>query len=172
MEGWGVSTRILTLVLVAAAAACGEGERAGSSSESMSSEDMRASSPSPADEHGLLCDRIDDDEALTPPGAEPLDMPDITGLSGERRCMVVFGVDMPHDELRQFHRSALGDLGYEIGDWVEGEGIVSGNLGRTFVRATKPGLHANLTIDEFDPEETPLSDHRIQARMQFDVTGE
>lgn len=119
----------------------------------------------------MLCDRIGDDEALTPPDALPVDMPDLASLNGERRCMVVFGVDMPHDDLREFHRSALGDLGYEIADWVESEGIVQGNLARTFVRATKPGLHANLTIDEFDPDETPLSDHRIQARMQFDVVG-
>lgn len=162
---------IATLALLALITACGDESRSGSTSEDMRADGSPAASSSPSAGDGLLCDRIDDDEALTPPGAEPLDMPDITGLSGERRCMVVFGVDMPHDDLRQFHRSALGDLGYEIADWVEGEGIVSGNLGRTFIRATKPGLHANLTIDEFDPDETPLSDHRIQARMQFDVTG-
>jgi hypothetical protein len=162
---------IATLALLALITACGDESRSGSTSEDMRADGSPAASSSPPAGDGLLCDRIDDDEALTPPGAVPLDMPDITGLSGERRCMVVFGVDMPHEDVRQYHRSALEDLGYEIADWVEGEGIVQGNLGRTFVRATKPGLHANLTIDEFDPDETPLSDHRIQARMQFDVTG-
>lgn len=119
---------------------------------------------------GLLCDRIDD-EALTPPGAEPLDMPDLAGLSSEQRCVFVVAADMPVQEVRAFYRSALADRGYEVADWTDGEGIVQGNLARTFIRATKPGLQVHLTIDEFDPAATPLSDHRIHVKFQFDEVG-
>jgi hypothetical protein len=83
----------------------------------------------------------------------------------------VVAADMPIQEVREFYRSALADRGYEVADWTDGEGIARGNLARTFIRATKPGLHVHLTIDEFDPEATPLSDHRIHVKFQFDEVG-
>jgi hypothetical protein len=161
-----------TAIWLLVTAACG-GE-----GDSNSTGDMRPGSTSPPAASrseraggGLLCDRIDDDEALTPPGAEPLDMPDLAGLSSGRRCVFVVAADMPIQEVREFYRSALADRGYEVADWTDGEGIARGNLARTFIRATKPGLHVHLTIDEFDPEATPLSDHRIHVKFQFDEVG-
>lgn len=164
----------LALGLIGLVAGCGEEGDTASTSESLPEVGLSATSR-PAggatSGTGVLCDRIDDDEALTPPGAPELDIPEITSSSGERRCMIVFGVDSPHEEVRQFYRTELADRGYEIADWTEGEGIVEGNLGRTFIRATKPGTSLNVTIDEFDPESTPLSDYRIQGKMQFDQIG-
>ena len=163
---------ICPLILLVLSTACGDERRSRSAAVVPGEDGSQAGSPSSRESDAeLLCDRIEDDEALIPPAGVTVDMPDLASLNGERRCVLVFGVDMPHEDVRQFARSALADLGYEIADWVEGEGIVQGNLGRTFVRATKPGLHANLTIDEFDPEETALSEHRIQVKMQFDAVS-
>lgn len=164
----------LALALIALVVGCGEkGDTASTLGSLPSAGPSAASHPAGGATSGvgILCDRIDDDEALTPPGARELDMPEITSSSGERRCMVVFGVDASHEEVRQFYRSALADRGYEIADWTEGEGIVEGNLGRTFIRATKPGTSLNVTIDEFDREATRLSDYRIHGKMQFDEVG-
>lgn len=127
------------------------------------------SAASDRDDGGLLCDRIDDDEALTPAGAEPLDIPGLREANNERRCIFAFGVDMEIAEVRDFYRSALRDLEYEIVRYDEAEGIARGNLSRTFLRATKPGLQVNLQADEFDPEESGLSEHRVNVKLQFDV---
>lgn len=159
-------------IIILAAGACGAENGSGSAEEEVPPDvSTETSLRSGTDRSALLCDRIDDDEALTPRGARELDMPEITSSNGERRCMVVFGVDAPHEEVREFYRSILSDRGYEIADWVEGEGITRGNLGRTFIRATKPGTSLNVTIDEFDREATRLSDYRIQGKMQFDEVG-
>lgn len=116
-----------------------------------------------------LCDRIDDDAALTPSGAEPLQHPGVEAANSESRCMVLFGVDMPIGALRSFYRTTLGDLGYEITSYRDGDGIVTGNLSRTFLRATKPGRQVNLQIDEFDPAETTLARHAANVKLQIDA---
>lgn len=89
---------------------------------------------------------------------------------GARRCVFVLAADTPIGEVRGFYRSTLADRGYKIADWMNGQGIVEGNLARTFVRAMKPG-QLNLTIDEFDPEATRLSDHKIHVKLQLDDVG-
>lgn len=83
--------------------------------------------------------------------------------------MVLFGVDMPIGALRSFYRSTLEDLGYDVTSYRDGEGIVTGNLSRTFLRATKPGRQVNLQIDEFDPAETTLSQHSANVKLQIDA---
>lgn len=117
----------------------------------------------------LLCSRIEDDEALTPGGAEALENPGIQAANSERRCMRGFGVDMPIGELRGFYRSTLADLGYELTTYREGDGIMQGNLSRTFLRASKPGRQVNLQIDEFDPDETTLARHTANVKLQIDA---
>jgi hypothetical protein len=159
-------------IIILAAGACGAENGSGSAEEEVPPDvSTETSLRSGTDRSALLCDRIDDDEALTPPGTEPLDLPDLASLNGERRCLFVIAADTSIEEVREFYRSALSDRGYEIADWVDAEGIVKGNLARSFVRATKPDLHVNLTIDEFDSQATPLSEHRIQVKLQFDHVG-
>lgn len=158
--------------LLVAAAACGDEPRDGSTAGDVRSRGTSAASSfRDAGEAGVLCDRIDDDEALTPPGAERLEMPDLASLNGERRCVFLLAADMSIEETREFYRTGLSDRGYSIADWTDGEGIVAGNQARTFIRATKSDLHVHFTIDAFDPEASPISDHEIQVKAQFDEVG-
>lgn len=119
-----------------------------------------------------LCDVIEDDEALTPAGSEAIEVLGVGEANNERRCMLTFGVDMPIEEVRSFYRSTLADRGFEIDHFIEGDGIARGNLSRTMIRATRPGLQVSLTVDEFDPAETPIAQYSIQAKLQFDASGD
>lgn len=166
-------TRLMPmLIAVAVAVACGSEAEKQATVDEESSEAARAASASgdARDDEALLCDRIADDEALTPDGAETLAIPGVQEANYEGRCMLAFGVDAPIDEVRRFYRETLPERGFEVVRDDEMEGMMSGNLSRTFMRATKPGLQANLTIDEFEPESS-LSEHRVTVKLQLDATG-
>lgn len=159
------------LLVLGVAAACGGDTDAHAPAERTAAEDAAAvSSPASHREDGEpLCDRTDDDEALTPDGAEPLEIPGVREANTERRCMRAFGVNMAIADVRRFYRTTLPERGYEIVRDAEEEGIVSGNLSRTSLRATKPGLQVSLQVDEFDPEASALSEHRVNVRLQLDA---
>lgn len=163
-------TWVGTLGLLVVATACGgEGDSRSEASPNGSMRDATAEAPSAGAPDTPLCDRIDDDAALTPSGADPLQHPGVEAANSESRCMVLFGVDMPIGALRSFYRSTLGDLGYEITSYRDGDGIVTGNLSRTFLRATRPGRQVNVQIDEFDPAETTLARHTANVKLQIDA---
>lgn len=132
----------------------------------------RPSAPEEARSDELLCDVIQDDEALTPAAAEPIEIPGVREANNERRCMRAFGVDMAIEEVRAFYRSTLADRGFEIDHFIEGDGIARGNLSRTLIRATRPGLQVNMTVDEFDPAETPIAEYGVQAKLQINSMGD
>lgn len=159
-------------IAVAVAVACGGEAKNQANVDERSAEAGRAASSSGAlsDDEGPLCDRIEDDEALTPDGAETLAIPGVQEANYGGRCMLAFGVDMPLDDIRRFYRETLPARGFEIVRDDEMAGMMSGNLSRTFMRATKPGLQANLTIDEFEPESS-LSEHRLTVKLQLDAMG-
>lgn len=175
-------TRSLTMILlIAAASACGGDTDARPSTEAPSddrspaasatqaerSEPLSSSGEARSDE--LLCDVIEDDEALMPAGGRTIDVPGVGTANSERRCIFALGVDTPIEELRGFYRSTLSDLGYEITRFDESDGIARGNLSRTSIRATKPGLQVSLQLDQFDPSQTPIADYRVQGRVQIDA---
>lgn len=168
------------LLVLAVAAACGgdtdarataERTDARATAERTAAEDAAAASSPAADreDEEPLCDRTDDDEALTPAVAEPLEIPGVREANTQRRCMLSFGVDMAIADVRRFYRTTLPERGYEIVRDAEEEGIVTGNLSRTSLRATKPGRQASVQIDEFDPEPSALSEHRVNVRLQLDA---
>lgn len=161
--------------MLAVAAACGGDGAERATADEADPGSARSAAPAPGRpqslQEGLLCNRIDDDGALTPTGAEPLQHPGVDAANSESRCMVLVGVNMPIGELRSFFRSALVDLGYEVTDEREGEGIVQGNLSRTFVRASKEARAARVQIDEYDPSHTTLSRHTAVAKIQIDAMG-
>lgn len=159
-----------TLLVLFALAACGGSAEAGKSQEKPGAVERDGpAATAGGDREALLCDAIDDDDALTPDGAVTLDIPGISEANYEQRCLLVFGVDTPID-IRRFYRTRLSERGYEIVRDDETDGMMSGNLSRTFLRASKPGLYANLTIDEFDPAST-ASEHRVTVRLQLDAMG-
>lgn len=160
----------LMLILMVAAAACG-GDTDLRSGEAVASDDPSSAATTPSAERTdeLLCDVIDEDEALTPAGAEPIDMVGVEEANSERRCMLAFGVDMTTEEIRSFYRSTLADRGFEIDQFIEGDGIARGNVSRTLIRATKPGLRVSMTVDGFNPDETSMAEYEIQAKLQFDA---
>ncbi|MDX1577031.1 MAG: hypothetical protein R3266_01040 [Gemmatimonadota bacterium] len=131
---------------------------------SAAAEASRAGTPDTA-----LCERIEDDEALTPADAAPLAIPGIQEANSTHRCLTAFGVNMEIGELRGFYRTTLDELGYEITNYQEGDGIARGNLSRTLLRATRPDMQVNLQIDEFDPTETTLARHTANVKLQVDA---
>lgn len=175
-------TRSLTmLLLIAAVSACGGDTDARPSPEAPSDDRSPAASAAPAERSEplsssgevrsdeLLCDVIEDDEALMPAGGQTIDVPGVGTANSERRCIFALGVDMAIQEARSFYRSTLSDLGYEIDRFDERDGIARGNLSRTSIRAMKPGLQVSLQLDEFDPSQTPIADYRVQGRVQIDA---
>lgn len=174
---------VLILSLSVATAVCGgEAEADGRSELDAGPDDPSPAAAAPAEEVGPtsssvaearpdepLCDVIDDDEALTPAGAEPIDIPGVGEANNERRCLLDFGVDMPIEEVRGFYRSTLADRGFEMDHFIERDGIARGNLSRTMIRATQPGLQVNVTVDEFDPSQTPIAEYRVQGKVQIDA---
>lgn len=175
---------VTALILSVAAAACGGEADARSDRDAAPEDGPAAASAAPAERSDprlpsgevrsdeLLCDVIEDDEALTPAGAEPIEIPGVREANYERRCMLAFGVDMAIEEVRAFYRSTLADRGFEIDHFIEGDGIARGNLSRTIIRATRPGLQVNMTVDEFDPAETPIAEYGVQAKLQIDAMGD
>lgn len=168
--------RIFGAVLVALifGVACGgEGNAPGATRDSAGGEtaDTRDAADADEGEEGSLCGRISDDEALTPEGAELLESPGLQEANNQGRCIFAFGLDMAIEEVRGFYRETLGDLGYEIVHYDESDGIARGNLSRTFLRASKPGMQLNLQADEFDPEESGISEHTVNVKLQFDRMG-
>lgn len=162
---------VIALVVLVVATAC-SGDREARSNENTRAEAHPEAASAPSVEPGsdeLLCDVMEEDEALTPDGSEPLEIPGVGEANSERRCMLAFGVDMPIEDVRSFYRASLERRGFEIDEFVEGEGIARGNLSRTLVRASKPGLQVSMTLDEFDPDETPIAQYEIQGKLQFDV---
>lgn len=164
------------VIVLALATACGGDVETGAMDDGTAPLDETVAETAPATSspvtdgagEGLLCDRIEDDEALTPNGAERLEVPGLAEANSERRCIFAFGVDMAIDDVRRFYRSTLPGRGYEMVRDEEMEGIVTGNLSRTFIRATKTDLQTNVQIDEFDPE-AGLSEHRVNVKLQFDA---
>lgn len=172
---------VMILSLSVAMAACGA-EADGRSELDAGPDDPSPAAAAPAEEAGPtsspvaeerpdapLCDVIDDDEALTPAGAEPIEIPGVGEANNERRCILAFGVDMPIEEVRDFYRSTLADRGFEMDHFTERDGIARGNLSRTMIRATQPGLQVNVTVDEFDPSQTPIAEYRVQGKVQIDA---
>jgi hypothetical protein len=172
---------VTALILIAAASACSDEADARSDMDGASEDPRAAASAAPAERSEpssssgearsdeLLCDVIEDDEALMPPGGQTIDVPGVGTANSERRCIFALGVDTPIEEARGFYRSRLADLGYQIDRFDEGDGIARGNLSRTSIRAMKPGLQVSLQLDEFDPSQTPIADYRVQGRVQIDA---
>lgn len=162
---------VVILSLSVATAACG-GEADGRSEPDAGPDEPSptvSASPTEARSDEPLCAVIEDDEALTPAGAEPIEIPGVGEANNERRCLLDFGVDMPIEEVRSFYRSTLADRGFEMDHFIERDGIARGNLSRTMIRATQPGLQVNVTVDEFDPSQTPLAEYRVQGKVQIDA---
>lgn len=164
---------VMILSLSVATAVCGgEAEADGRSELDAGPDDPSptvSAAPAEARSDEPLCDVIEDDEALTPAGAEPIDIPGVGEANNERRCLLDFGVDMPIEQVRDFYRSTLADRGFEMDHFIERDGIARGNLSRTMIRATRPGLQVNVTVDEFDPSQTPIAEYRVQGKVQIDA---
>lgn len=45
--------------------------------------------------------------------------------------------------------------------------IARGNLSRTMIRATRPGLQVNITVDELDPAQTSMAEYEAHVRLQI-----
>lgn len=163
---------VILMLLVVATACGGEGDARSEASPDGSVRGSAAEAPSAGAPDTPLCERIEDDEALTPSIAEPLAIPGIREANSTRRCLTAFGVDMAIGELRGFYRSTLEELGYEVTSYREDDGIAQGNLSRTLLRAMKPGLQVNLQIDEFDPSATTLARHTANVKLQIDAAAE
>lgn len=162
---------VMILSLSVAAAVCG-GEANGHSELDAGPDDLSptvSGAPTEARSDEPLCAVIEDDEALTPAGAEPIEIPGVGEANNERRCILAFGVEMPIEEVRDFYRSTLADRGFEMDHFIVRDGIARGNLSRTMIRATQPGLQVNVTVDEFDPSQTPIAEYPVQGKVQIDA---
>ena len=161
---------VLALFLAVAFLACGGSEEGGTpeiSAESEQGGPAAASPPEEAESSGLLCDRIEEDDILTPPGAETLPIPGIQEANDERRCLLAVGVSLPMEEVRAFTRSGLADLGFALTHDEDTPGAGAGNVSRTFLVGASSTLGVSVVIDEFEPG-APISDYPVALKLQFD----